>query len=97
MPQPPKHRRDQWEKIKAGGLQRFVLVGALRRAIPMTIAVIVLLEIFEGGAFTSERVASAAFLGRIALVFGVFLAGGAISSFARWKSHEALYGRDAST
>ena len=27
----------------------------------------------------------------------VFLAGGAISSFARWKSHEALYGRDAST
>ena len=41
--------------------------------------------------------ASAAFLGRIALVFGVFLAGGAISSFARWKSHEALYGRDVST
>lgn len=97
MPAPPKHRRDQWQRIKAGGLPRFVLVGALRRAIPMTIAVIVLLEMFEGGTFTRERITSAAFLGRIALVLGVFLAGGALSSFARWKSHEALYGRDDST
>lgn len=97
MPAPPRHRQDQWEKIKAGGLPRFVLAGALRRAVPMTIVVLVLLEIVEGGTFTRERLASAAFLGRFALVFGVFLAGGALSSFARWKSHEALYGRDAST
>lgn len=97
MPAPPKHRRDQWEKIKAAGLPRFVLAGALRRAIPMTIAVVVVLELFEGGTFTNERLASAAFLGRVAMVFAVFLTGGAISSLARWKSHEALYGSDAST
>lgn len=97
MPAPPKHRLDEWEKIKAGGLPRFVLAGALRRAIPMSMAVILVLEIFEGGSFTAERVGSAAFLGRIALVFGVFFAGGALSSFARWKAHESLYGRDAST
>lgn len=97
MPVPATHRQEQWEKVKAAGLPRFVVLGALRRAIPISIAVIVLLEIFEGGSFTRERLASAAFLGRVALVFGVFLAGGAISSFARWKSHEALYGRDTST
>jgi uncharacterized membrane protein YecN with MAPEG domain len=97
MPALPRHRRDEWEGIKARGLLRFVLVGALRRAIPMSIAIVVLLEMLEGGTFTSERVGSAAFLGRVALVFGVFLTGGAISSFARWKSHEALYGGGAST
>lgn len=97
MPAPPKHRQDEWEKIKARGLQRFVVIGALRRGIPMTIGVVVLLELLEGGTFTRERLESAAFLGRVALVLGVFLTTGAISTFARWKSHEALYGDDAST
>jgi hypothetical protein len=78
-------------------MQRFLVIGALRRAIPMAIAVVVLLELLEGGAFTRERLESAAFLGRVALVLVVFLTTGAISTFARWKSHEALYGRDVST
>lgn len=97
MPARPKHRQQEWERIKAGGLPRFLAIGAVRRAIPMTIGVIVLLELFEGGTFTRERLESAAFLGRVALVLGVFLTSGAISTFARWKSHEALYGDDAST
>ena len=88
--------RDEWRRIQAQGMRRFLVQGALRRAIPMTILALVLLELFEGGAFTRERLASAAFLERLVLALAVFSAGGAISAYARWRSFQALYG-DGST
>lgn len=91
------HGQREWERIREQGLQRFVALGALRRGIPMSLAVILGLELMEGGSFTRHRLMTPEFLERVAMVFVIFLLGGALSSFARWKSHEALYGRDSST
>ena len=96
MPNARLPGREEWQRIQALGLQRFVILGALRRAIPMTLLALALLELFEGGGFTRERLLSAAFLERLMLALTVFLIGGAISSYARWRSFEALYG-DGST
>lgn len=93
----PSRSREQWRKAREQGMRRFVIVGALRRAIPMSLIVLVVLELFEGGAFTRERVVSAAFLQRVLFVFAVFLAGGALSSWARWKAYESLHGGGSST
>lgn len=89
--------REHWRKARAQGMRRFIVVGALRRAVPMSLLVLVALELFEGGAFTRERVLSADFLQRVGFVFAVFLAGGVISSWARWKTYQSLYGDGSST
>lgn len=95
---PPRTSGQQeWERIQGEGLQRYLVIGALRRGLPMAFVVLGVLELMEGGTFTRDRLLSAAFLERLVVVFAVFLAGGAISAYARWKSKEALYGRDSST
>ncbi|RIL05614.1 MAG: hypothetical protein DCC71_09830 [Proteobacteria bacterium] len=94
---PRTHGQIEWDRIRAQGMPRFVLIGALRRGIPMAIAVLVALELMESGTFGRHRLMTPEFLERVLLVFTVFVLGGALSSFARWKSHESLYGRDSST
>jgi hypothetical protein len=89
--------REEWERAKAQGLQRFLVTSALRRGIPMAIAVLLLLEVLEGADFSRARFLSADFAERVLFVLAVFLAGGAISAFARWKSFESLYEDDDST
>jgi hypothetical protein len=96
MPNPRTPGREEWRKIQALGMQRFVLTGAVRRAIPMALFALVLLELLEGGSFDRARLASAAFLERVLFVLVVFLIGGAISSYARWRTYQSLYG-DGST
>jgi hypothetical protein len=85
--------------MRARGMQRFLLVGALRRGIPMALIALAIVEVFEPGDFTGERIASAAFAKNVLLFFALFLAGGALSAFGRWKAYESLYGddEDAST
>ena len=95
MPSARLPGREEWRKIQAQGMQRYVALGALRRAIPMTVIALLLLEIFEGGGFTAERLSSGAFLVRVAFALTVFLAGGAASTYARWKSYQSLYGDDS--
>ena len=90
-------RRDEWNAAKAGGLGRFVVTGALRRGIPMSLAVLVLLEVIDGPGFSRDRLLSTDFALRVLFVCSVFLVGGAISAFARWKSFQALYDDDSST
>ena len=89
--------RDDWRDAQAGGLRRFLVLGALRRGIPMAIGVLALLEVIDGPGVTRERLLSAEFGERVLFVFTVFLLGGAASSFARWKSLEALYADRDST
>jgi hypothetical protein len=96
MPAQRQPRREEWQRIQSQGMQRFLVIGALRRALPMTGIALVLLEVFEPGSFTRERLVSSAFLGRVLFALTLFLIGGAISSYARWKSFQALYG-DRST
>jgi hypothetical protein len=89
--------RDEWVRAKQQGLQRFIVVGALRRGIPMALLVLAILEIMDGPGLSRERLLSPDFAERVLFCFSVFLAGGALSSFARWKSYEALYGDRDST
>lgn len=77
--------------MRVQGLGAFVARGALRRGLPMALGVIVVLELLEGGSFDRARLLTTAFLGRVAWVAVVFLVAGAVASFARWKSLEALY------
>ena len=83
----------EWGGMQQLGLPRFVLRGALRHGIPMAIVVAVLIEVVSGGTFSRTRVTSVEFLGRALLCLAVFSASGAISSFARWKAAESLFGK----
>jgi hypothetical protein len=89
--------REEWERAKAQGLQSYLVGGALRRGIPMALIVLGVLEVMEGAPLGRERWLTADFAERVLFVFGVFLAGGAISALARWKSFESLYEDDDST
>jgi hypothetical protein len=88
---------EEWRKAQAVGLRSFVVAGALRRGIPMALLVLAFLETVDGPGFSRARLLSADFAERLLFVFSVFLAGGALSSFARWKSLESLYGDRGST
>ena len=92
---PSRPPRDAWVRAQEQGLQRFVLVGALRRGIPMALGVLAILEVMDGPGLSRERLLSPDFVERALLCFAVFLAGGAVASFARWKSYESLYGGDS--
>jgi hypothetical protein len=83
----------EWDRMQQLGFRRFVLRGALRHGIPMAIVVVLLIELISGTTLSRERLASAEFLGRALLCLVVFSASGAVSSFARWKSAESLFGR----
>ena len=86
--------RSEWEQIRARGLQRFLVLGALRNGVLMTLVVTFLLELFAGTTLTRERLASSEFLTRTALCLLVFGLSGALSAYARWRSREALFGKD---
>ena len=84
--------RSEWQRIRALGLRRFVALGALRNGLLMTLVVTFLLELFEGTTLTRDRLGSREFLLRTGLCLLVFSLSGAVSSYARWRSREALFG-----
>jgi len=86
---------EQWLAARERGLRRYLVIGALRRGIPMALMTLALLELFEGDGFTRDRLLSADFAERVVLVLAVFLAGGALSAYARWKASESLYDDDS--
>lgn len=83
----------EWGRMQQMGRRQYVLRGALRHGIPMAIVVTALIEVVSGGTFSRERITSLEFVERALLCLVVFSASGAISSFARWKSAESLFGR----
>jgi hypothetical protein len=85
--------RSEWQQIRQAGLQRYIAIGALKHGLFMTVVVTFLLELFAGTTLTRERVTSSDFLLRTGLCLLVFGASGAISSYARWRSHESLFGK----
>jgi hypothetical protein len=85
--------RNEWQQIQQGGLQRYVALGALKHGLFMTVLVTILLELFAGTTLTRERVTSSEFLFRTGLCLLVFGASGAISSYARWRSNQSLFGK----
>ena len=85
--------RTEWQRMQQMGFRHFVLRGALRHGIPMAIVVVLPLEVVGGTTLSRERAMSGEFLSRVLLCLAVFSASGAISSVARWKSAESLFGR----
>ncbi len=85
--------RAEQQSIEAVGLGRTVAMGAVRHALFMTVIVTLLLELFAGTTLDSERLLSREFLLRTGLCLLVFGASGAISSYARWRSRQALFGK----
>lgn len=85
--------RGEWQQIQEGGLPRYIAMGALKHGLFMTVVVTFLLELFAGTTLTRERVMSSEFLLRTGLCLLVFGASGALSSYARWRSHESLFGK----
>jgi hypothetical protein len=85
--------RSDWERIQQIGLRRYMATAALRHGLFMTVVVTFLLELFAGTTLTRERVTSSEFLLRTGLCLLVFGASGAVSSYARWRSSEALFGK----
>ena len=83
----------EWERMQQLGFRHFVLRGALRHGIPMAVVVVLLLEVVSGTTLSRERATSGEFVFRVLLCLAVFSASGAISSVARWKSAESLFGK----
>ncbi|MBS1106031.1 MAG: hypothetical protein H6Q91_1533 [Deltaproteobacteria bacterium] len=83
----------EWERMQQLGFQRFLLRGALRHGIPMAAVVVLLLEVISGTTPSRDRLVSGEFLSRVLLCLAVFTASGAISSLARWKAAESLFGK----
>lgn len=89
-------RRAEWERIRAGGLRRYVLVrGILVRGVPMAIAVMLLLVGLSGQPVSTETFASLDFLWRLALAVVLFSLGGMLSAYARWRALDLRFGADA--
>ena len=85
--------RDDGQQIEQIGMGRFVAMGAVRHGLFMTVVVTLLLELFLGNTLNRERLTSPDFLLRTGLCLLVFGASGAISSYARWRSRQALFGK----
>ena len=88
--------RGEQQPIEAVGPGRFVAMGAVRHGLFMTVIVTLVLELFAGTTLDRERLLSREFLLRTGLCLLVFGASGAISSYARWRSRRALFGKTRS-
>jgi hypothetical protein len=86
------NRRER-QPIETIPLGRYVAMGALRHGLFMTVIVTLLLELVAGTTLDAERLLSRGFLLRTGLCLLVFGASGAISSYARWRSRQALFGK----
>jgi len=91
-------RRAEWERIRARGLTRYLLVrGILLRGVPMAIAVILLLTGLRGGSLDRRALLAPDFLARVVVAVLLFSVGGMVSAYARWRSLDLRFGdRDES-
>jgi membrane protein implicated in regulation of membrane protease activity len=90
-------RRTEWERIRAGGLGRFLLVrGLVLRGLPMALAVVLLLRLFEA-APEGEAWRDPAFLVRFGVAVLLFSIGGVLSAYARWRALERRFERRATS
>lgn len=87
--------REEWERTRARGLVRYMLVRALLRGVPMAITLVLLLELLQGRAIDRELLLDRSFEWRLWIAAALFSLGGALSAFARWKSLDMLFGARA--
>ena len=88
-------RRREWDRIRVGGLARFLVVrGLLLRGLPMALAVALLLDLLNvatpGGGWREPG-----FLARLGVAALLFSMGGMLSAYARWRALDARFGEAA--
>jgi hypothetical protein len=76
-------RIEDWQKVRAGGKPRFVLVSGLARGIPMGFAVMLVIELFAGGPLP-ESLATWRFAWRALFAVAIFTASGCVSAVVSW-------------
>jgi hypothetical protein len=86
-------RRAEWERLRAGGLRRFLVVrGVLWRGLPMAVLVAVLLATMRDPRGAAPIWRDPGFLVRFALAVLFFSVGGMLSAYARWRALETRFG-----
>jgi len=88
-------RIEDWYRVRAAGKARFVLLSGLARGIPMGLAVMILIELFAGGAFP-ESLATGRFAWRALLAVAIFTASGCVSAVFNWGVFERRFAEDRS-
>ena len=84
--------RREWERMKARGRTRFVLLsGVLGRGLPLGLVVAVAIQILTGEPLP-DSLASPTFVGRALLAVAVFSASGCLSAYTAWRLHERRFG-----
>jgi hypothetical protein len=87
------HEREEWAKLEAEGRSRYLLrYGAVRRGLPMGIAVALLLELWAPSGEMPGALLEPSFLGRLLLAVAVFSASGCLSALANWRLHQRRFG-----
>ncbi len=88
--------RREWERIRAGGLPRYLLsYGILVRGLPMALVVIVVIEWMRGGPPDASLLRDPDFYERALFAVAVFSLGGMASAWARWKAGESHFTDEA--
>lgn len=83
--------REEWERIRAQGRARFVVMtGIVARGIPMGIVVALAIEILTGEPIP-DSLWSARFGWRLLLAMAVFSASGSLSAFMNWRLYERRF------
>ena len=84
--------RAEWEKVKAGGRTRFLLLfGVLGRGIPMAAVFFIVFLYLEGRSFDASLLADGKEWLRFLLAAALFSLGGIASSYARWRAMELRF------
>jgi hypothetical protein len=86
-------RIEDWQRLRAGGKARFVLVSGLARGIPMGLAVMLVIELFSGEPIP-ESLATWRFASRALFAVAIFTASGCVSAALSWGMLEKRFEAD---
>lgn len=89
--------REEWQRVRARGKQRFLLrYAVLQRGLPMAIVCAVAIEIYLGNPFP-DALATLPFVGRFVFALAVFSLGGFFNAQLNWRLWERRYGSGSET
>jgi hypothetical protein len=85
--------RDEWERVRAGGRTRYlVLTGVVRRGLPMGVVVALAVEVLTGRP-VPDSLASARFVFMVFAGITLFSLSGCIRAAAQWRLAERRFER----
>ncbi|NIV74627.1 MAG: hypothetical protein GWN37_07290 [Gammaproteobacteria bacterium] len=88
-------QRSEWERLKAGGRTRYLLLfGVIGRGIPMAAVFLIVFLYLEGRSFDAALVRDFGVWWRFLLAALLFSVGGVASSYARWRAMELRFESD---